>query len=185
VTEQTAGGGDVSSAVVGSLCVLAPDFASYSDASGGPLTPGQVGVVVQVSTGRLQLRPQSGGDRVWWYVCVLQACWLLCVHVVSVGRRTWRHCASVDCCLVSVGTIALLCAWPALGLPVPPGVAPLLATAWSCPPTLPSTAMLVCDCLLGVCVCARAGCVCVCRLWGWSWCGRVFAAPTCVLWTRC
>ncbi len=100
VLEQAAGGGgDVSSAVVGSLCVLAPDFASYSDASGGPLTPGQVGVVVQVATGRLQLRPQSGGDRVWWYVCVLQACWLLCVHVVAVGRRTWRRCASGNPCV--------------------------------------------------------------------------------------
>ena len=55
--------------MVGSLCVLAPDFATFGDASGGPLTLGQVGVVVQVSTARLQLRPQSGGDRVWW--CVL------------------------------------------------------------------------------------------------------------------
>ena len=124
MTEQAAGGGDVSSAVVGSLCVLAPDFASYGDASGGPLTPGQVGVVVQVSTGRLQLRPQSGGDRVWWYVCVLQACWLLCVsmwRLLGAERGDAVHPVT----LVSVGTIALLCAWPgALA------VAPPRATVW-------------------------------------------------------
>jgi hypothetical protein len=54
--------------VVGSLVVLAPDFASYGDASGGPLSLGQVGVVVQTGSTRLQVKPQSGGDRVWWYV---------------------------------------------------------------------------------------------------------------------
>ena len=67
--------GDVSSAVVGSLVVLAPDYASYSDAGGGPLALGQVGVVVQVSGTRLQVKPQSGGDRVWWYVCGCCAVW--------------------------------------------------------------------------------------------------------------
>ena len=66
--DAPAAGGDVSSAVVGSLVVLAPDYASYSDAGGGPLSLGQVGVVVQTSGTRLQVKPQSGGDRVWWYV---------------------------------------------------------------------------------------------------------------------
>lgn len=59
-------GGDVSSAVVGSLVVLAADFGSYSDASGGPLTLGQVGVVVQTSDTRLQVKVHPSGDRVWW-----------------------------------------------------------------------------------------------------------------------
>jgi hypothetical protein len=62
------GGGDVSGAVVGSLVVLAPDYASYSDASGGPLSLGQVGVVVQTSSTRLQVKVNPSGDRVWWYV---------------------------------------------------------------------------------------------------------------------
>jgi hypothetical protein len=59
-------GGDVSSAVVGSLVVLAADFGSYSDASGGPLTLGQVGVVVQTSDTRLQVKVHPSGDQEWW-----------------------------------------------------------------------------------------------------------------------
>jgi hypothetical protein len=59
-------GGDISGAMVGSLVVLAPDFASYSDASGGPLALGQVGVVVATGS-RLQVKPQSGSTTTWWY----------------------------------------------------------------------------------------------------------------------
>ena len=62
----------MSGAVVGSLVVLAPDFASYSDASGGPLKLGQTGVVVQVGSSRLQVKPQTGSTTVWWYV---ELCW--------------------------------------------------------------------------------------------------------------
>ena len=74
------GGGDVSGAVVGSLVVLAPDYASYSDASGGPLSLGQVGVVVQTSSTRLQVKVNPSGDRVWWYVCWARRCGACAIH---------------------------------------------------------------------------------------------------------
>jgi hypothetical protein len=56
----------VTDAAVGTLVILSPDFASHSDASGGPLVPGQVGVVVQLSSTRLQVKVHPSGDRVWW-----------------------------------------------------------------------------------------------------------------------
>ncbi len=66
MVEQATSAG-VSGAVVGSLVVLAPDFASYSDASGGPLKLGQTGVVVKTADTRLQVKPQTGSETVWWY----------------------------------------------------------------------------------------------------------------------
>jgi hypothetical protein len=56
----------VDSAVVGSLVTLAEDFASYSDASGGPLALGQTGVVVEVGGTRLRVKRQSGEGSQWW-----------------------------------------------------------------------------------------------------------------------
>ncbi len=54
------------SAVVGSLVTLAEDFASYSDASGGPLALGQTGVVVEVGGTLLRVKRQSGEGSQWW-----------------------------------------------------------------------------------------------------------------------
>ncbi len=119
-----AGGGDVSAAVVGSLVVLAPDFASYSDASGGPLSLGQVGVVVQTSGTRLQVKPQSGGDRVWWYVG----------HGGTVVVALSRWCAGrvlTECCCwchACVGTTSQLCGW--LVVPLLPRVDSRLGIEW-------------------------------------------------------
>lgn len=51
------------------LVVLAPDYARHSDAREGPLSPGQIGVVVEVGSSRLRVKARSGDDRKWW--CVL------------------------------------------------------------------------------------------------------------------
>jgi hypothetical protein len=50
--------------VVGSKVRLSPDFASFSDASGGPLKLGDIGAVVKCSPPRYQVEFQS---QEWWY----------------------------------------------------------------------------------------------------------------------
>ncbi len=57
----------LATAKAGDFVVLAPDYASYSDASSGPLSLGQVGTIISVSGERMCCSPLSGGTE-WWYV---------------------------------------------------------------------------------------------------------------------
>ena len=58
----------IHTATVGTDVVLSPDFASHSDAAGGPLAPGQLGTVVDVTESRLSVRRKDGSGSTWWYV---------------------------------------------------------------------------------------------------------------------
>jgi hypothetical protein len=119
---------------VGSLVVLAPDYASYSDAGTGPLSLGQVGVVVQTGATRLQVKPQSGGDRVWWYVVCARAAHQWCMTpmplvAVCLCMRRLRAHSEVLYRLMPVGTTSLRCAWLELEAALPVA-ARLWVTAW-------------------------------------------------------
>ena len=110
--------------VVGSLVVLAPDFASYSDASGGPLSLGQVGVVVQTSSARLQVKVKPSGDRVWWYV-VSTSRYGACV-VCACEEGDARRC--IRCVDAVTGMTSRRFAWRRLRAPAPD--APPWETGW-------------------------------------------------------
>ncbi len=78
------------------LVVLAPDYARHSDAREGPLSPGQIGVVVEVGSSRLRVKARSGDDRKWWYVLSkLQHC--ADVPAVAALRScSCRCCAALE-----------------------------------------------------------------------------------------
>ena len=48
--------------------VLSPDYGSHSDASGGPLSPGEVGVIVVDDSSGKPFKVKAPNGREWWYV---------------------------------------------------------------------------------------------------------------------
>ena len=51
---------------VGTRVVLAPDYRSYNDAGDGPLSPGDVGEIVEVDNSHMPYSVRYNG-RKWWY----------------------------------------------------------------------------------------------------------------------
>ena len=57
-----------SSAANGTEVILSENYEDYSDASKGPLKPGEIGFIVSADNRRCQIRAEKSG-RTWWYDC--------------------------------------------------------------------------------------------------------------------